>query len=101
MKFLLDTSVFLWSLDADYKLNTRAKQILIAPSQELFLSAVSAWEIAIKFARGSLPFPKAPSEYISVALRTWGCERSISLMNMHCAQANAQHIIGIRLTVCS
>lgn len=74
MKFLLDTSVFLWSLDADYRLNARAKEILTAPSQELFLSAISVWEIAIKFALGSLPLPKAPSEYISFAVRTWALQ---------------------------
>jgi PIN domain nuclease of toxin-antitoxin system len=101
MKFLLDTSVFLWSLDGDYKLNTRAKQILIAPSQELFLSAVSAWEIAIKFARDSLPLPKAPSEYISVALRTWGL-RTLDITHEHALRAGelpAHH--RDRLTVCS
>ena len=82
MKFLLDTSVFLWALDADFRLNARAKEILTASSQELFLSAVSVWEIAIKFALGSLPLPKAPSEYISVAVRTWGL-RALDITHEH------------------
>ena len=82
MKFLLDTSVFLWALDAEFRLNTRAKEILTAPSQELFLSAVSVWEIAIKFAVGSLPLPKAPSQYISVAVRTWGL-RALEITHEH------------------
>jgi PIN domain nuclease of toxin-antitoxin system len=59
---------------------------LIAPSQELFLSAVSVWEIAIKFARDSLPLPKAPSEYISVALRTWGL-RTLDITHEHALRA--------------
>ena len=82
MKFLLDTSVFLWALDADFRLNARAKEILTAPSQELFLSAVSVWEIAIKFALGSLPLPKAPSEYVSVVVRTWGL-RALDITHEH------------------
>ena len=86
MKFLLDTSVFLWALDADFRLNARAKEILTAPSHELVLSAVSVWEIAIKFALGSLPLPKAPSEYISVAVRTWGL-RTLDITDEHALRA--------------
>ena len=86
MKFLLDTSVFLWALDADFRLNARAKEILTAPSDELFLSAVTVWEIAIKFALGSLPLPKAPSEYISVAVRTWGL-RTLDITHEHALRA--------------
>ena len=86
MKFLLDTSVFLWSLDADFRLNARAKEILTAPSQELFLSAVSVWEIAIKFALGSLPLRKAPSEYVSFAVRTWRL-RTLDITHEHALRA--------------
>lgn len=86
MKFLLDTSVFLCALDADFRLNARAREILTTPSQELFLSAVSVWEIAIKFGLGSLPLPKAPSEYISVAVRTWGL-RTLDITLEHALRA--------------
>lgn len=86
MKFLLDTSVFLWALDADFRLNARAREILTTQSHELFLSAVSVWEIAIKFALGSLPLPKAPSEYIFVAVRTWGL-RTLDITLEHALRA--------------
>jgi len=71
MKFLLDTNVFLWGLSEEYKLNLTAQEILTSSTSELYFSAVGAWVIEIKFALGSLPLPKAPSEYIPHALRAW------------------------------
>jgi prevent-host-death family protein len=43
-------------------------------------------DFAIKFARDSLPLPKAPSEYISVALRTWGL-RTLDITHEHALRA--------------
>jgi len=71
MKFSLDTKVFLWALSEEYKLNPAAQEILKSSTSEQYFSAVGSWEIAIKFALGSLPLPKAPSEYIPHALRAW------------------------------
>jgi PIN domain nuclease of toxin-antitoxin system len=82
VKCLLDTSVFLWSLAAEHKLNQKAKEILTSPATELYFSAASSWEIAIKFALGSLPLPKAPSEYVPHALRLWAI-RSLNITHEH------------------
>ena len=71
MKYLLDTSVFLLGVAAEERLNARAQELLTAPSSELYMSVAGTWEIAIKFALGSLPLPKAPSEYIPYAQRLW------------------------------
>lgn len=34
------------------------------PENELFLSAVSSWEIAVKHSLGRLPLPEAPERYV-------------------------------------
>ncbi|MFI5093802.1 MAG: type II toxin-antitoxin system VapC family toxin [Candidatus Acidiferrales bacterium] len=68
MKYLLDTSVFLWSLGAEHKLNRKARELLSSSETELYLSAASSWEIAIKFALGSLLLPKPPSQFIPSAM---------------------------------
>jgi len=86
MKCLLDTSVFLWSLAAEHKLNPRAKDLLTSSSAELYLSAASSWEIAIKFALGSLPLPKAPSEFIPRVLRSWAI-RPLNITHEHVLRA--------------
>lgn len=86
MKFLLDTSVFLWGLSAEQKLNSSAQEILKAPSSELYFSAAGSWEIAIKFALGSLPLPNPPSEYIPNALRLWAV-RALDITHEHAFRA--------------
>jgi PIN domain nuclease of toxin-antitoxin system len=70
VKYLLDTSVFLWSTGSPDKLNRQATKILSASASELYLSPASSWEIAIKFALGSLALSKPPSQFIPRAMRT-------------------------------
>jgi PIN domain nuclease of toxin-antitoxin system len=86
MKFLLDTNVFLWALAEEHKLNTSAQDILKSPLSELYFSAAGSWEIAIKFALGTLPLPKPPSEYIPNALRLWAI-RALDIIHEHALRA--------------
>jgi PIN domain nuclease of toxin-antitoxin system len=86
MKFLLDTNVFLLGLSAEHKLNPRAQDILRSSSSELYFSAAGSWEIAIKFALGSLPLPMAPSEFIPQAMRSWAM-RSLDITHEHALRA--------------
>lgn len=67
MKYLLDTSIFLWSIDAEQKLSARAKEVLEDRRQEIFLSPVTSWEIVIKVARGNLILARSASETLSLA----------------------------------
>jgi PIN domain nuclease of toxin-antitoxin system len=56
MRLLLDTHVLLWWLADDPALSKQARG-LIANEPEVFVSAASAWEIAIKRALGKLEAP--------------------------------------------
>lgn len=82
MKYLLDTSVFLWSAGAPEKLNKQATSLLSSNASELYLSAASSWEIAIKLALGSLTLLKPPSEFIPHAMRTLAL-RSLDITHFH------------------
>lgn len=64
MKYLLDTSIFLWGLWSLEKMNQTAREILTSGTDELYLSAASAWEISIKSASGKLNLPEPPSRYV-------------------------------------
>ncbi len=88
MKYLLDTNVFLWSSGAPEKLNKQATSLLSSISSELYLSAASSWEIAIKFALGSLALPKPPSQFIPHAMRTLAL-RSLNITHLHSLTAGA------------
>ena len=64
MKVLIDTHVFLWWNSDDPFLSLRARETIADGQNEVFLSAASAWEIAIKTAKGKLILPEAPGQYI-------------------------------------
>jgi PIN domain nuclease of toxin-antitoxin system len=53
--YLLDTHVLLWLLTEPARLSDPARQLLEDPSNRLYVSAASAWEIATKTRLGKLP----------------------------------------------
>lgn len=59
MNLLLDTHVFLWAIDDHPKLSDKARAAIIDGRNVVFVSAATAWEIAVKKSIGKL---SAPSE---------------------------------------
>lgn len=57
MKLLLDTHIALWAIADDARLSSRARELIAAPRNLVWVSAVSVWEIAIKHSlgRGDMP----------------------------------------------
>ena len=66
MNRLLDTCTFLWLIAGDPRLSTASAQVIADPANGCFLSAASAWEIAVKFLAGKLPLPRSPDLLIPV-----------------------------------
>ena len=64
MKILLDTHCWLWWITTPEKLTFGARQYIEDGHNEIFLSAASSWEIAIKYALGKLPLPEDPETFI-------------------------------------
>ncbi|HEX6746290.1 MAG TPA: type II toxin-antitoxin system VapC family toxin [Longimicrobium sp.] len=52
---LLDTHTLLWWLSDDERLPQRARDVILDATNEVFVSAASAWEVATKFRLGKLP----------------------------------------------
>jgi len=86
MKYLLDTSVFLWGLAAPERLNRRARQLLSRQREGLYLSAASSWEISIKHSLGRLELPAPPAECIPAWIRNWGL-RTLDITHLHALAA--------------
>lgn len=59
MRLLLDTHTFLWSLTEPQRLSEHARRVLENAQNEVFVSSVSAWEIAVKRAIGKLKAPNS------------------------------------------
>ena len=72
MKILLDTHVWLWLQTAPERLSEEALDRLSDAGNDLFLSAASGWEIAIKHALGKLPLPEPPISYVPSRLASSG-----------------------------
>jgi PIN domain nuclease of toxin-antitoxin system len=51
----LDTHALLWWMIGDPRLSARARAAVGAPTAEVFVSAASAWELAVKVRLGKLP----------------------------------------------
>ncbi len=65
MKALLDTHTFLWWITDNPRLSSRVRKIIGDGKNELFLSAASGWEIAIKAQLGRIKIPDKPELFIS------------------------------------
>ena len=74
VRFLLDTCTFLWMVGGAKELSPRARQHLVDPANEVFLSAASAWEIAVKHRLGRLPLPAPPDEFVPAQRAAHGLE---------------------------
>ena len=68
MKALLDTHVFLWWIMDDPQLPAHIRKVISDIGNELFFSAASCWEIAIKAQLGKIKLPAKPDIFISEQL---------------------------------
>jgi len=59
LRLLLDTHAFLWWIMGDPQSSTRVRQAIAVPEDEVYVSAASAWKIAIK---ASLGRPRVPDD---------------------------------------
>lgn len=55
MKVMLDTCTVIWATLSTKSLSPKARRLVAAESNEIYVSAASAWEIATKFRNGKLP----------------------------------------------
>ena len=83
MRLLIDTQIFIWTvLDSD-SLSLKARQIMLGAS-EIFVSAASIWEIAIKVRIGKLE--GNPDEFVE-AIEESGF-RELMISSRHAAKVH-------------
>jgi PIN domain nuclease of toxin-antitoxin system len=69
MKILLDTHTFLWWITQDPRLSAQAAEIIGNGENQVFISATTGWEIAIKTQIGRLILPDEPQRFVLEQLR--------------------------------
>ena len=85
MSIMLDTHVFIWAAEENDRLTPSVLSILRDPDETIFLSSISALEIAIKWARGKLQLPRPPFEFVTGILETAGISQLALTVRDACA----------------
>jgi PIN domain nuclease of toxin-antitoxin system len=86
MRALLDTHTFLWWNMGHPRLSERAREIIADGGNEIWFSAASAWEIALKAGKGRLLLPEPPREYVL---------RRLTLHGFHALAVEASHALAV------
>ena len=81
--FLLDTHAFLWLATDDKRLSRAARALVLDPAIELFLSAGSVWEMAIKKSLGRIELAVPLSRLVEEQLQ----HLRTSLLEIRCEHA--------------
>ncbi len=69
MRILLDTHAFLWLVTDHPNLSQTAKTLFLTPENDLYLSVVSGFEIAVKFSLGKLTLTEPPRDFLEKRIR--------------------------------
>ena len=64
MRLLLDTHTFIWYVTNNQKLSLKAQELINNGSNQVLLSIVSIWEMAIKYSISKLTF-ELPLNFLS------------------------------------
>ena len=64
MNAILDTHTFLWMVTNDRRLSGTARNVIADGANQLFLSAVSMWEIVLKAGVGKLHLQGEPARFV-------------------------------------
>lgn len=62
MRLLLDTHIALWAVADDPRLSAQARSMIANLDNEVYVSVVSLWEIAIKYGLGRGDMPVSAAE---------------------------------------
>ncbi|MEN9535199.1 MAG: hypothetical protein RIR37_472 [Verrucomicrobiota bacterium] len=86
MRLLLDTCSLIWFLRNDAELSERAAMAIEDPANEVFVSVVSIWEIAIKAGLGKI---QVPNDFEN------GLEQKLTQDGFTLLDVNYRHAAGV------
>lgn len=72
MNVLVDTHVWIWSLADPNRLSPESRSLLSSSRNVVYLSAASAWELAIKAALGRIELPEPVETYVPTRMARQG-----------------------------
>ena len=84
MKLLLDTHAFIWWATDDTRLSEQATNAIMSPGNELYLSAASVWEMAIKSALGRMQIAMSLRDFLTTYKAQYELE-DLPILRQHAA----------------
>lgn len=87
VRLLLDTHTLLWALAEPHKLSPLAAQLIRTPSNDVFVSAASAWEMSTKYRLGKLDHAQPIVMAYATHLRTLRAEE-LPIRGSHALKAS-------------
>jgi PIN domain nuclease of toxin-antitoxin system len=88
MKLLLDTHAYLWWTDDDPRLSVTARAAMSDPSNEIYVSSITAVELAIKLSLAKLKLPLPLDAFLASTMAAAGFEE-LPLLAKHAVERNA------------
>ncbi len=85
MKYLLDTVVWMWSIGAVENISEEGRAILENGREEIYLSAITSWELSIKMRLGKLQLSASPARCVPEFMAKQGL-RSLAITHIHAAK---------------
>jgi PIN domain nuclease of toxin-antitoxin system len=82
VKYLLDGVIWLWSIDSVEKIGPTGREILEDGREEIYFSAVTAWELSIKARLGKLQLHGPPGQCIPAFMAKQGL-RLLPVTHLH------------------
>jgi PIN domain nuclease of toxin-antitoxin system len=78
MRLLLDTHVIVWATAQVERLDLRVAGLLSDARNELWMSSVSAWELALLSERGRLMLQPDADRWLEAAMSVSACRKRLS-----------------------
>ncbi len=83
MNYLVDTHVFLWVILSPKKISKRVRKILLDPGMTKYVSAITFWEISLKFSLGKIDLTGILPDRLPAIAKETGFE----FLNLDCETA--------------
>jgi PIN domain nuclease of toxin-antitoxin system len=74
MKYLLDTHVLLWALFEPARISSRARKTIENPENDVRVSTLSFWEVALKYQVGKLELKNCVPDDLPTQIERMGIE---------------------------
>lgn len=91
MRYLLDTHTFIWAISDQNKLPMKVRSIISNPENEILVSALSFWEISLKYSLGKMNVDNIPPD----ELPFWAGKHGFKIIPLEAVTTSNYHKLTV------